>query len=261
MTTKHLEITDLKVNIGLKEIVKGVSFSAKKGENISILGPNGAGKTTLLKGMSNLIPSSGTVNIGSQNVNIMTNSQRAKEVCYVPQNSTVTGSFNVNSFVELARYPYRLPWEKWTKEDETHVKNALEITQCDQFSKRDISTLSGGERQRVFIAAAIAQNSPVILFDEPVTYLDPVHRTAISEIIENLCSKDNKLVVNVTHEVNEALLYSSRIIVFNEGQIVFDGDPQQVVSEKVLDDVFKTKFVETIHPVLNKSLLFPGRSQ
>jgi len=254
-----LKIENLSVNIDGKKIVKGVSFSVSKGENISILGPNGAGKTTLLKGISNLISFSGYVKIGSVSVKKMSNASRAKEICYVPQNSTVTGSFNVKSFVELARYPYRLPWEKWTQKDKNYVQKALEITKCVQFSDRDISTLSGGERQRVFIAAAIAQNSPIILFDEPVTYLDPVHRTAISEIIEDLCTKD-KMVINVTHEVNEALLYSSRIIVFDNGKIVFDGSPEQVVVNKVLDDVFKTKFVETIHPVLNKSLLFPGRA-
>lgn len=255
-----LKIKNFSVSIDEKEIVRNVSFSADIGENISILGPNGAGKTTLLKGISNLIPSSGTLNISSVSVRKMSNAQRAKEVCYVPQNSAVTGSFNVKSFVELARYPYRLPWEKWTKEDAGYVEKALRITKCKQFADRDISTLSGGERQRVFIAAAIAQNSPIILFDEPVTYLDPVYRAAISEIIEDLCTKENKLVINVTHEVNEALLYSSRIIVFDNGEIVFDGSPAQVVREKVLDDVFKTKFVETIHPVLNKSLLFPGRA-
>jgi len=255
-----LKLENLSVNIEEKEIVKDVSFSARKGENISILGPNGAGKTTLLKGISNLIPSSGIVKIGSVSVRKMSNAQRAKEICYVPQNSTITGSFNVKSFVELARYPYRLPWEKWTQEDVDNVQKALKTTKCEQFADRDITTLSGGERQRVFIAAAIAQNSPIILFDEPVTYLDPVYRTAISEIIENLCTKDDKLVINVTHEVNEALLYSSRIMVFDGGKIVFDGSPDDVIKNKILDDVFKTKFVETVHPVLKKSLLFPGRA-
>ena len=257
--SKLLQLENLSVNIDKKKIIKDVSFSAQEGENISILGPNGAGKTTLLKGISNLITYSGKVSFCSKSVNSMSNAERASNVCYVPQNSSISGSFNVKSFVELARYPYRMPWQKWTAEDKELVQKALELTRCREFSDRDIMTLSGGERQRVFIAAAIAQNSPVILFDEPVTYLDPVNRTMICSIIDELGRKENRLIISVTHEVNEALLYSTRIIVFDNGKVVFDGTPEQVVRKKVLNDVFKTKFVEAIHPVLNRSLLFPGK--
>ena len=259
--TKFLEVRDLCVKIDGKDIVSEVSFSAERGENISILGPNGAGKTTLLKGMSNLISHSGNISVNSKNIAGMSSAVRASSICYIPQNSTVSGSFNVRSFIELARYPYRMPWQNWTDEDRKMVNKALELTKCEIFADRDITTLSGGERQRVFIAAAIAQDSPVILFDEPVTYLDPVNRTMICNIIDTLSVEENRLVINVTHEINEALLYSTRIIVFAEGRIVFDGTPEQVIRKKVLDGVFKTKFVEAIHPVLNKSLLFPGRDR
>lgn len=259
--TKFLNVSDLSVKIEGKEIVSNVSFNAEKGENISILGPNGAGKTTLLKGVSNLIAHSGNVTINFENTETMSSAQRAANICYVPQNSNIGSSFNVKSFVELARYPYRMPWQKWTAQDRKMVEKALELTKCGVFADRDITTLSGGERQRVFIAAAIAQNSPVILFDEPVTFLDPVNRSMISNIIDSLSKNEDRLVINVTHEVNEALLYSTRIIVFDQGKIVFDGTPEEIIRKKVLNSVFKTEFVETIHPVLNKSLLFPGRGE
>ena len=251
-----LEVRSLSVEISGKEIVRDVSFSAEKSENISLIGANGAGKTTLLRALSSLIKHSGNVIANGTDVASMSGKELAKLISFVPQGAEVTGDFEVMHFLELSRYPYRKPWEKISADDRTAIEKALELTDTKKFADRKIGTLSGGERQRVLIAGAIAQESEILLLDEPLTYLDPVQRIGISEIICKIAAS-GRLVITVTHEINEALVFSDRILALCGGRLVFDGKPDELVGNGVLETLFKSGFVSFGSVADGRRLVFP----
>ncbi len=251
-----LEIKNLSVSIAGKEIVKDVSFSAEKSENISLIGANGAGKTTLLRAVSSLLKHSGIVAVNGTDVAGMREKDRAKLISFVPQGAEITGDFEVMHFLELSRYPYRKPWEKISSEDKAAIEKALELTGTKNFADRKIGTLSGGERQRVLIAGAIAQESEILLLDEPLTYLDPVQRIGISEIIRKI-ARSGKLVITVTHEINEALVFSDRILALSAGRLVFDGTPEELVEKGTLETLFNSGFAAFGSVAGGRKLVFP----
>ena len=251
-----LEVRSLSVEISGKEIVRDVSFSAEKSENISLIGANGAGKTTLLRALSSLIKHSGNVIANGTDVASMSGKELAKLISFVPQGAEVTGDFEVMHFLELSRYPYRKPWEKISADDRTAIEKALELTDTKKFADRKIGTLSGGERQRVLIAGAIAQESEILLLDEPLTYLDPVQRIGISEIIRKIAAS-GRLVITVTHEINEALVFSDRILALCGGRLVFDGKPDELVGNGVLETLFNSGFVSFGSVADGRRLVFP----
>jgi len=260
MNSAILTISDLSVDINDKNILNKISFSAGIGENITILGPNGAGKTTLLKAIAGFIDFSGNILSKGEPVSLMSPRIRASNLSFVAQHPTIEGDFTVRAFIELSRYPYKRPWERLDKNDRTKISEALELTKCSEFVDRKISTLSGGERQRVFIAAAIAQDTAVILFDEPLTHLDPVQRTKISRLISEISGSRGKTVITVTHEINEAVQYSSRIMILNKGKMEFDGVSSDSDFKGILDSVFGTEFISVIHNSTKNSFLFPGKT-
>lgn len=251
-----LEVRDLSVSIGGNKIVKDVSFTAERSENISLIGANGAGKTTLLRAISSLLKHSGSVLANGVEVASMSERERAKLISFVPQGAEITGDFEVMHFLELSRYPYKKPWEKISSQDRTAIERALELTDTTRFIDRKIGTLSGGERQRVLLAGAIAQESVILLLDEPLTYLDPVQRIGISEIIRKVASS-GRLVITVTHEINEALVFSDRILALCKGALVFDGKPDELVGSGALETLFNSGFISFGSVADGRKLVFP----
>lgn len=255
-----LEIKDLSVEISGKKIIEDISFSAENAENISLIGANGAGKTTLLRAVSSLLRHSGSVAADGADIVSMSERERAKLISFVPQGAEVTGDFDVVHFLELSRYPYKKPWEKITAEDRCAIEKAMELTDTKKFADRKIGTLSGGERQRVLIAGAIAQESGILLLDEPLTYLDPVQRIGISEIIRKIAA-GGRLVITVTHEINEALVFSDRILAMKGGRLIFDGTPAELVKSGALETLFDSGFMTFGNLNGGKTLVFPKNTQ
>lgn len=251
-----LEVKNVSVALGGREIIKNVSFSAGKSENISLIGTNGAGKTTLLRAVSSLLKYSGSVSAEGSDISLLSEKEKAKLISYVPQGAEITGDFEVRHFLELARYPYRRPWEKLSQEDKAAIEKAVELTGTALFTERKLATLSGGERQRILIAGAIAQETSILLLDEPLTYLDPVQRIAISEIIRKT-TKTGKLVITVTHEINEALVFSDRILALKNGTLVFDGKPDSLLESGTLETLFNCGFVTLGNAGNGRNLVFP----
>ena len=253
-----LEVKNVSVNIGGKEIVRDISFSAGKFENIALVGTNGAGKTTLLRALSSLLEHSGEVTVSGADVSSLSEKEKAKLISFVPQGAEITGDFEVRRFLELARYPYRKPWEKFSDRDFAAINEAAELTDTAKFMDRKTGTLSGGEMQRVLIAGAIAQESSVLFLDEPLTYLDPVQRIIVSEIIRKV-AKTGRLVLTVTHEINEALVFSDRILAMKAGTLVFDGTPRLFLESGVLSGLFDCDFVTFGNTPDGRDLVFPSR--
>ena len=251
-----LEVRNISVSISGREIIKNISFSAEKSENISLIGTNGAGKTTLLRAVSSLLEHSGNVFANGTDVSLLKEKEKAKLISFVPQGAEIKGDFEVSHFLELSRYSYMKPWEKLSKEDKNAIEKAVELTGIAEFTKRRIATLSGGERQRVLIAGAIAQESSILLLDEPLTYLDPVQRIGISEIIRKIAAS-GRLVITVTHEINEALVFSDRILALKNGNLVFDGTPENLLQSGTLATLFDCGFVELGTAKNGRHLVFP----
>lgn len=232
-----LEVRGLSVKIGKKQIVDGVSFGVEAGENVAVIGANGAGKTTMLRAIAGLNDYSGSIFADGEEMRSVTPLLRARKISYVPQGGAVDGDFTVAQFVELSRFPYRKPWETLTPEDRAAVERGLKLTETLEFAGRRLSTLSGGERQRVVLAGAIAQDTPILLLDEPLTFLDPRQRRTVSEITHRIV-EGGRTVITVTHEIKEALLYSTRILALAGGKLLFDGTPKGLADASVLNRLF-----------------------
>ena len=238
-----LEVRGLSVKIGRKKIVDDVSFGVDAGENVAVIGANGAGKTTMLRAIAGLNDYSGSILADGVEMRSITPLQRARRISYVPQGGAVDGDFTVAQFAELSRFPYRKPWESLTQEDRAAVERGLELTETLEFAERRLSTLSGGERQRVVLAGAIAQDTPILLLDEPLTFLDPRQRRTVSEITHRIV-ESGRTVITITHEIKESLLYSTRILALAGGKLVFDGDPGGLEKDSVLNRLFGLDFTE-----------------
>jgi iron complex transport system ATP-binding protein len=257
MTKAIIEARDIYYGVGRKEILKGVSIEVREGEALSIIGPNGAGKTTLLKCLNRILrPDEGEIRLADRRLSRYSQTAVARLVGYVPQADGRLAPFSVHEFVMMGRYPHLSPFSSVTSKDEQAVDSALEMTGMGDFAERRLATLSGGERQKVFIAAALAQEARILLLDEPTTFLDPHHQADIYNIIRRI-NKDGVTVVSITHDVNSAALSSDRIVALKEGQVVFVGSPEELMTESNLAMIYDKRFLFAAHPTKGTPLLVP----
>ncbi|MCD6558898.1 MAG: ABC transporter ATP-binding protein [Palaeococcus sp.] len=217
---------------GEKKVLENVSFSAKKGELLSIIGPNGAGKSTLLKCMVGILKPKGRIEFDSINLMDLKPKDRAKFITYVPQSSVSEFAFTIQEFVEMGAYTTR-----------GDVERALRKVNLWNRRRELVTNLSGGEYQLALIARALAQGSEIILLDEPTSNLDINHSLKIMEILSEL--KGEKLIIAVMHDLNLALRYSDRLILLSKGRIEWEGSSNELKPE-ILEKVYhvKAKIVE-----------------
>lgn len=251
---KLISIENICVDINGKNIISDISFYIDEGEYFSIIGPNGAGKSTLLKSMCRIIDhTSGEIIISDLNIRSITQKELAKKITYVTQ-TPIVNDYSVYDFIMFSRYPYFSSFTSISSEDKKKVRESMEITHLEEFSNRKLRTLSGGERQRVNIAAAIAQDTKIILFDEPGTFLDPFYDQQISELISNINKNLKITVVNVTHNINKALLYSDRIAAMKNGGLKFLENTYELRTEQI-SDLYDTEFIDIQHPITKNRMI------
>ncbi|HET8807648.1 MAG TPA: ABC transporter ATP-binding protein, partial [Methylophaga sp.] len=200
-----LNIENLQVDVDKRCLLSNINFSVQAGEHLCITGPNGAGKSTLLRTLNAMMPlSQGKIYLQKQPLQRYSKKHIARQISYVPQNSGRALPFVVEDFLHMARYPH-LHWlGSWQQRDQTALESALDITGSQLFRHRQMSTLSGGECQKVMIAAALAQDTPIILLDEPTSFLDPHHQAEVQQLIKNLHRQHGKTIIEVTHDINHA---------------------------------------------------------
>lgn len=236
-----------------KKIIDSVSFNVNAGEYLSIIGPNGAGKSTLLKSLCRIIGhSSGEITIFGKNINSYSQKELAKKITYIGQ--LEPNDFTAEEFILFSRYPYFSAFTSISREDREITKESMKVTFTSEFAGRKIRELSSGERQRVAIASALAQETDIILFDEPVTHLDPYFDRQISELIYDIHKKRNISVINVTHNLNDALKYSDRIMALKKGQIGFLKN-SGTINSKDMSDLFGIDFFAMENPKDKKMVL------
>ena len=212
----------------------------QKGKVTSIIGANGCGKSTVLKAIGRIIPSAGgTVIINDTDIARMKNKDIAMQMAILPQSPTAPGTLTCSELVSYGRFPYQKGFGRMSKEDKEIVDWALEVTNMGDFKNREIAYLSGGQRQRVWIAMALAQQTGIILLDEPTTYLDLCHQLEVLELLKELNEKQHTTIVMVLHDLNLASRYSDFLLAMQSGKVYAYGSPAQVFTPEMLKACFQ----------------------
>lgn len=229
-------------------LVKDVSLICPAGQVVGIIGPNGAGKTTLLRTMAGLTkPTNGHVAINGVPVHSMTTSETSQRIAYVPQSAAVH-PFTAIDMVLMGRYPYLRRWQLEAAEDRRAAHEALTQTDTAQFANRRVDTLSGGERQRVLIARAIAQDTDVILADEPVASLDLKHQLLTLRLLRERAKSQQVAVCVVMHDLNLAASYCDNVLAMHQGSAVASGTPNAVLTPELIQQVFQVNATIDTNP-------------
>lgn len=237
------------VNIGInnKTIVKDLSLDIPEGKVTAIIGPNGCGKSTTLKAISRIMPYSGKITFKGRDIKSFSHREFARCLAILTQSPQAPADLTVSDLVEMGRFPHRgFLGRGSSSEDSKHVEWALEQTNMSGMRHRLLSTLSGGERQRAWIAMALAQRPEVLFLDEPTTYLDICHQLEIMQLLARLNKELGLTVVMVVHELNHAIQYADFVAVIKAGSMVTSGVPEEVITGKLLADVFGVQADEVI---------------
>jgi len=253
-----LEVKDYSFKFGKKETLKKISFSVLEGEHLSIIGPNGAGKTTLLKCLDRILTGGdGDIKLNGKALKNYSQRDLAKLMSYVPQADGRFFPFTVHEFIMMGRYPHLSPFSSINKTDKDLTFKVLKLTGTTQFADRFLNTLSGGERQKVFIAAALVQEAKIILLDEPTTFLDPKHQDEIHHLLRQLNHEYGLTIISVTHEINNAVHWSDRILALKEGGLVFFGRAKEIMNNEILEKVYEKPFLFVKHPQTGTPVIIP----
>lgn len=233
-----LEIKNLSFNVGERKILNDINFSVRDGEIVGIIGPNGAGKTTFLKSINGIIEEiKGEILFNGKNIKEYDKKNLARHISFMNQNTNVGFDFSCLDIVVLGRYPYLKRFQEYSDEDREKAKKYMEKTNTLKFQDRMIIELSGGERQRVLFAKTLTQESELILLDEPTASLDMKYEEEIFSIISQM-REERKSVIAIIHNLRVAMKYCTRLILLNDGKIIGDGTPQEIVTEKNLRDIY-----------------------
>ncbi len=241
-TNIAISVENLDVAYDDKYIIKGLNLEIPKGQISMIIGSNGCGKSTLLKSISRIIPlKKGEVSINGTSLKNNAAKDIAKKMSVLPQSPTVPNGLLVKELVSYGRYPYLNAMGGLKQDDWDMVNWAMECTGVLEFADRKIESLSGGQRQRVWIAMTLAQGTEIIVLDEPTTYLDMAHQLEILVLLKKLNVEQNKTIVMILHELNNATKFADNLIGIHKGEIVFQGKPLEVVTEENLFKLYGIK--------------------
>jgi iron complex transport system ATP-binding protein len=219
-------------------VVDGLSVEVPDGGFTAVVGPNACGKSTLLRGLARMLkPRAGAVLLDGEEIRSLPTRQVALRLGLLPQTSTAPDGITVAGLVARGRHPHQRLLRQWSGEDERAVREAIEQTGVADLAERPVDELSGGQRQRVWLAMALAQETPLLLLDEPTTFLDIAHQMEVLDLCARLHAQGRTLVA-VLHDLNHACRYATHLIAMKDGAIVAQGDPREVVDEPLVEAVF-----------------------
>lgn len=244
-----LSADSLTIGYSDTNILNDVSATLPKGKITALIGPNGCGKSTLLKSLSGLLtPRSGQVLLGEQQMQGISHRSRAKYLALLPQSQALPQGVSVKEVVAYGRSPYTGFWGNLTANDWDIVNRAMNVTGVSDMADKPITTLSGGQVQRVWLALTLAQDSEIILLDEPTTYLDLHHQVSLMKLMREL-QLQGKTVVTVLHDINQACRYCDFLFVMKAGSIVTQGTPLEIMTPSLLREVFELDAEIHLDPV------------
>lgn len=253
-----IKINNLNWSFGETEILKSICTNIKNNKFTCILGPNGSGKSTLLKNIVKVLePKNKCIYIYGKDVTKLKYKDLAKEIAVVPQNTMISFDFTVMDIVLMGRSPYLSRFEVESEEDFQIVKKAMEITSTWSLKDRSIHKISGGERQRVVIARALAQQSQILVLDEPISHLDIHHQIEVLNISKKLCSEKTITVLAVLHDLNLAIEFSEYLILLKQGKIISQGLTDQVITKENIKNVYNIDVHMMKNPITGKPHVIP----
>ncbi|MFI0818855.1 ABC transporter ATP-binding protein [Streptomyces sp. NPDC021098] len=242
-----------------RTVVDGLDLVIPDGEVTVIVGPNACGKSTLLRALGRLLkPRGGAVLLDGTDLARIPTKKIAQSVGLLPQTPVAPDAITVADLVSRGRQPHQHWWQQWSDEDERAVGDAMERTDVTALADRLVDELSGGQRQRVWIAMALAQETGLLLLDEPTTYLDIAHQVEVLDLVRQLNHERGRTVVAVLHDLNQAARYADHLIAMKEGRIVARGRPSEVVTAELVREVFGLESVVVPDPVTGSPLVVPG---
>jgi len=239
-----VEIDNVSFSYGPQVILHDMTFGIEAGDFLAIAGPNGAGKTTLLSLICGLLrPQHGCVRIDGQDVRSYSIKALARKVSVVRQEFIPAFDFTVSEVVAMARTAYMSAFGFESATDRRIISEAMDVTDTSRFASRLMRQLSGGERQRVFIARALAQQSPILLLDEPTTFLDFKHQAVIYDLLKDAQLRSGKTIVAATHDINLAMQYCDKALLL-AGKSYHIGDISSVLTRQAIEEAFGVKAFE-----------------
>lgn len=235
-----IELQGATLGYGRHVVSEGLDIQVPEGSLTMIVGPNGCGKSTALKAMARLLkPSAGAIVLGGADIHSLGAKELARKLGLLAQQSNVPDGIRVAELVARGRFPHQSMLRRWTGDDEAAVAEAMRITGVESLSGLAVDRLSGGQRQRVWIAMVLAQETPVLLLDEPTTFLDLSHQLDIMELCRELTSQRGRTVVAVVHDLSQACRYATHLIAMRDGGVVAAGPPADVVTPELIREVFE----------------------
>ena len=239
-------------------IVEGLTLTIPTQAITAIIGPNGCGKSTLLKALARiLIPEQGKVEVNEVDIHSQSTKEIARQIGLLPQSPRSPDGITVLDLIQRGRYPHQGIFRQWSREDEASVNNALSLTGLTNFSDKPIDELSGGQRQRVWIAMLLAQETPIMLLDEPTPHLDIAHQIEVLDLLKELTRQHNRTIVMVLHDINLAVRYADNLIAMRDGKIKTFGEPHNVVTAQMMHEVFSIQAQILQDPVSGSPLCIP----
>ncbi|MCR2826694.1 ABC transporter ATP-binding protein [Microbacterium sp. zg.Y909] len=259
MSTAHTLTTEsLTLGYGDRTVIEGLDLEVPPGRITAIVGANGCGKSTLLRALARLVaPQAGQVLLDGRSLRSRPTKEVARTLGLLPQSPVAPEGIAVADLVGRGRHPHQKLLSRWSERDYAVVAQALHDTGTTELADRPVDELSGGQRQRVWIAMALAQETDVLLLDEPTTFLDVSHQIEVLDLLTDLNRNNGTTIVMVLHDINLAARYADHVFAVRSGQVVASGAPADVITADLIRDVFALEALVVPDPVSGSPLVLP----
>lgn len=257
-TSSRLEADDLTLGYGHCTIVSHFSVTLPDHALTAIIGPNGSGKSTVLRALARLLPPKhGQVCLDGTPLTTLATQQIARTLGVLPQSPRIPEAITVEALVARGRHPHRRAFSAWHPRDEQAVHDAMAMTGVSELAQQPVDTLSGGQRQRAWIAMVLAQQTSLLLLDEPTTWLDIAHQIDVLNLLRTLTHTHGRTLVAVLHDLNHACRYADHLLVMKEGRLVAQGAPVAIMTPALVEDVFGLRCVMIDDPIAGTPIIVP----
>ncbi len=258
MTAHILNASRISAGYGDTEVLHGLDLAVPPGRITAIVGANACGKSTLLRAMSRLLfPREGQVLLDGKSIHRTAPRQLARTLGLLPQSPIAPEGITVSDLVGRGRHPHQGLFSRWTKSDDEAVESALTATRTGDLAERSVDELSGGQRQRVWIAMALAQQTDILLLDEPTTFLDISHQVEVLDLLTDLNRERGTTVIMVLHDLNLASRYADYLVAMRDGRVEVSGAPEEVLTQATVRHVFGLESEIITDPVSDRPMMLP----